>query len=148
MKLPATIFALLALCSCATYGPSIPTPEELNLAANAAFAGKPVEAMVGRYGFPQEEKTFNGRHYYVWHTSNSMTWRGPSRSVTTTGSIGDPSQYPYTPSVPYRETTEIPTQQTETYVCSMAAEVTPAPVIQVSAVRFTGKMGACQSFMP
>lgn len=140
----------LLLAGCATTG-GIPSPDALNTALQARFAGKPPALMLSRYGPPSEEKTVNGRRYYVWHTDRSMTWNGPEQVVTTTGTVGDSSVYPYTPPVTYRQTTRVPTRETETYYCSMAAELRGDGVfipVAVEIVRFRGQMGACQAFMP
>lgn len=98
--------------------------------------------MVDRYGPPAEQKDVNGRHFYVWHTARSMTWSGPTQTATTTGVI----EGAY-----YSQSTQIPTRETETYQCSMAAEIASDGAFlpaRVAVVRIAGQMGACQAFTP
>lgn len=141
---------MLALCSggCASLiegESSIPDPEQLYNAANAAYAGQPVDDMVARYGFPEQRTTWRGQDAVAWTAQTTMQWRGRDSVTNVQGKLGDAQRWPYT-DLPYSATVTQPTTVAESYRCTMMATVDKAG--RVLQVQFAGKMGACQVFAP
>ena len=146
MRLIVAAVVLLAGCATGPYGgSSIPSPHDLEYAANLAFAGKSADSMVMRYGLPIARTRLNNSDALVWQANTTMQWSGPTNTTTVRGQVGDPLKPPYS-SVPYSATIATPTYETQQYECQMFAFVDASGVVQE--VRFAGRMGACQRFMP
>lgn len=140
------LFTSLAGCASGFYGgSSIPTPNDLEYAANIAFAGRSADAIVMRFGLPMSRTTLSGKDVFVWQANTTMQWSGPTQNTRVQGSVGDPLKPPYS-SIPYSATIATPTYETAQYQCQMFAFIDANGVVQE--VRFAGRMGACQSFMP
>lgn len=136
---------LVAAVSCATTS-SIPLPEELSAALNAAYRGRPVSAVYARYGQPDSQFMWGDDiRVLVWNTNRTMRFH-EDVTTTTSGSAGDPAAYPYIAAVPYRETTT--SQQGYNVDFSCALQVGVYENGTVHGIGTQGKMGACQNFMP
>ena|SRR5690606_18442080 len=135
---------VLGVASCATTS-DIPEPEWLLNTVGGMYVGRPVQEIAARYGAPHTQQDFQGEKIYSWHANTTMQWRRPVQS-TTTGRIGDESQYPWARSVPYRQTTTTDQLVGTNYHCRMDVYVQPDGTIRT--LGFFGKMGACKEFNP
>lgn len=148
MRLISAYLLAASLSGCASglySGSSIPTPNDLEYAANIAFAGRGADSIVMRFGLPTSRTTIAGKDVLVWQANTTMQWSGPSQRTVVQGSVGDPLKPPYS-SIPYSATISSPTYETAQYQCQMFAFIDQHGVVQE--VRFAGRMGACQTFMP
>lgn len=137
--------ALLTLAGCVSLDSSIPLPAELYEAANQAYANRPVDALVMRYGLPSGRTTVEGRDALAWEVSTTMQFRGDDRTTTVNGRIGDASRWPFT-DLPYSARFSEPTYATDSFRCTMLATVDSRGT--VLGLNFIGKMGACKEFWP
>lgn len=87
----ATIAAALTLAGCAT------TINETMNGIMSSWQGEHIDQVVARWGYPNEQREFEGRKLYVWRDSQSLVLPGHS---TTTGSA-----YAYGRSATYYGTT-------------------------------------------
>lgn len=140
----SSLILLGFIAGCATTS-SIPDPEDLYYMANAAFAGRSIDDMVSRYGFPDQRTTWRGQDAVTWNVATTMQWRGGDQVTKVQGRIGDASRWPFT-DLPYSATVTVPTSVSESYRCTMMATVGKNG--RVIEVQFAGKMGACQVFVP
>lgn len=141
----ATAFMLAIAASCAST-PSIPSPDALDATLNARFAGRPFGEATARYGMPSYRfDADRGVTVFVWETTTTMRFHEPV-TTTTTGTIGDSGARPWMPAVPYRQTTTTRQGYNVDMACLMQIGVKPNGIIE--RVGFSGKMGACQAFMP
>lgn len=147
LKIAALVAMIAGAPGCASMmDGGIPSPEELSALANTAYAGKHVDMVFSRFGQPSGQfDTDAGIRVLTWNTSNTMRFHEPV-TTTTTGSVGDPTTYPYQPRVPYTETTTTQQGYNVDMSCTMQVGVRADGI--VDRVAFNGKMGACQMFMP
>lgn len=124
--------------------PNIPTHQWLLQTVGDMYAGRPVEDIMERYGAPHSEKRVRGQLVYVWNADTTIDWRRPTE-VSTVGSIGDASRYPFK-SVPYKEKTTIDSYESVSYKCRLEVYVKDDGIIET--LGFFGKMGACAEFNP
>jgi hypothetical protein len=135
----------ILLAGCQSFESSIPTPETLGAATNNLYAGMPVEKVLARYGMPEYQFMDGDIRVLVWNTQATLRQYEPV-TTTTTGQIGGSQLAPWANAIPYRESTTTRQGYDATYACLMQVGVKPDGL--VDSVRFGGKMGACQNFMP
>lgn len=104
----------IALTGCAT-------SESIDRAVSARVVGKPIDAAIKHYGYPDQEMTIAGRKLYIWN--NSRTAPGALVPNGTGGLMALPSN---------------------TYGCTMRLEVDKDNVVRD--FRVSGQMGACADF--
>lgn len=137
------MLACFSAAGCASTFGGVPSPDQLHQAANARFAGGPIEPVLQHYGYPQSQFMSGDRRVFVWNTSATVRMYNPT-TTTTHGAIG--GEYPWLSSVPYREVTRYDAGGYESFACMMQVGVRPDGTVE--RIAFSGEMGACQNFMP
>jgi hypothetical protein len=137
----ALIVCTLALSGCATHrGQDIPSPEDLFAAVNRAYAGRPFNDVLLRYGQPVGKVPYGQLVVYQFQAANTVRLQEPV-ATTTVGRVGT-----YDASVPYAERTTGWQGYNQDMRCMMRVGVKPDGT--VDGVDFVGQMGACQVLMP
>lgn len=109
------------------------------------FNNQPVQAALNRYGMPDSQFMAGDIRVLVWEADTTMRYHRPV-TTTTTGRIGDAGAYPWYSAIPYRQTSTSSEAYDEAYHCILQVGVRPDGTIE--RVGASGKMGACQAFMP
>ena len=131
----------LVLCGCAGHRrEEIPSPDDLFAAVNRAFAGRPLNAVLLRYGQPVGTMPYGQLTVYRFQAANSVRLQ-ERVTTTTTGRVGTDDA-----NVPYAERTTGWQGYNQQMNCTMRVGVKPDGT--VDGVDFVGQMGACQVFMP
>jgi hypothetical protein len=131
----------LTLSACAAQrGQEIPSPEDLFAAVNRTFAGRPLDAVILRYGQPVGKVPYGQLIVYQFQAANTVRLQEPV-TTTTTGRVGT-----YDSNVPYAERTTGWQGYNQQMQCMMRVGVRADGT--VDGLDFVGQMGACQVFMP
>jgi hypothetical protein len=133
--------AATILSACHTMrGQGITSPENLFAAVNGAYAGRPFNQVLLRYGQPVGKVPFGQLTVYQFRAANTVRLHEQVTSRTA-GRVGT-----YDDNVPYAERTTGWQGYNQDMQCMMRVGVRPDGT--VDGLDFVGQMGACQVFMP